>query len=1004
MKIIVRYLIYIMIFAAIFAASVSESKCDLDITKNKEFILTFLPNYHNNWYSNVERLFRGDSIYIFIYAALPTKGTIEYKDVYGREYIDNFDIPDPKVVYIFKKPAYDYALQGYNLSGVLNDNTHSERVVDFSFKVKADLPVQVYGHSQAVLTSESFNVLPIESLGSNYIVLAYNANVSTINDSGQRTPSQFVIVASEDSTKVTITPSVPTRFNGTAQQNIILNAGQVYLVQSDNIGNDPDLSRTVIKSSKPVAVFSGQQRSRVPFDVVATRASRDYMCEQMPPVESWSNEAVVVPFPAPSRMENSNQAFDKLRIIAAYDNTELYVDNVLMTVLDKAQIYEQNLVNPMHIKATAPIMAAGYKRSSGLNSTSNTSYRGDPLLQIIPTPNQYGESYRFITIQSYEYDEFSGFTNTVYDEHNISVISEPENIQTLLLDGQPLNPIIFKPVEGSSYRYAHIRISEGNHQMTGEKPFGLFVCGYGAANSYGYFCGVVAKRDDYEPPVLQSAIDCFEVEGNVTDQKLKSLTAQANSLNNIQVNVEQFKPYVKEAKFSATLVNKYADGYCKLIAVDSVGQQSALDIDIPGFTVAVISTLKNDEDKNVPLLFDSTGVGETRCYDYTLFNYGKFEQNVKIARFIKNDPKLTIDLPGSFIMTPGQKIDFKICFKTDVSTQITDSLFITGDCATRTILALDLLASKDENEPQVSSSKDPCNQFIDLVISDSLRTDTGIDTIIVNQSDNIIIKLVKISDKSYRLSAKVIELNKDAYIKLTIRDKAGYEKIFEQSLPGFTIDFSLINQLADSSMVFDFGKKMIGIRYCDSVKLSNYGKNEIIFDNVKLSENIWFSVPPSQMPLILQPGDEIKLKVCYWANNIKKEILSDTLNFRYNCIDKQIILTGQPDSLIFGNQSKCDIPLLFDVSEMPKGAFVSSVYPNPSGGIINIDINNTENSDIKIVIFNQLGLQVKNLEFGNLSSGYYKIPVDVSFLDNGYYNYRISVGKTQHFGNFITIK
>lgn len=993
-----KFLKLIFSFALLMLLMQSNSKADLDITKNKEFILTFLPNYHNNWNSNIPSERRGDSVYIFIYAAVPTTGSIVYKDVYGVDYTENFNIPDPKVVYVFKRPAYDYALLGYNVSGNISNNTHSEKPVFLSFKITADMPIQVYGHSQAVTTSESFNVLPIESLGNEYLVLAYNANTDTgPGNPDQRTPSQFAVVAVEDSTEVTITPSVATRFNGINVQIIVLKAGQVYLVQSNLFEDNPDLSRTHIKSNKPIAVFSGQQRARVPHNAIGNNISRDYLAEQMPPIDSWSNEAIVVPFPKPTNLESSNVYYDKLRIIAAYDNTELYVGGVLLKILNRAEIYEANLINPQHIIANAPIMAAGYKRSSSFVNNFNT-FRGDPLLQIIPTPNQYGESYRFITIQAYE----SG--NRVYTEHYITIISEPANVPTLLLDNKPLNPTIFKPVNGSNYRYAQIEVGEGTHQIIGERPFGLFVCGYGNANSYGYFCGVVAKRDDYEPPELQSSTDCFEVEGVFTDQKLKSVTAPANLVENVAVNIETFTPYVKEAKFSADLVNEYLDGSFRITAVDSVGQQTNKDFEIPGFTVTLMSELANEDNMNIKHLRDSMGVGERKCYQYTLYNYGKFNQTVNIAQLIQNHPELTIDLPPTFEIAKGAKLDFEICFQSDKVTNVLDSLFIKSDCGERYLLSLDLLSSKDENMPLVSSFNDPCNQYLELSVTDSLRTDLGIDSIIIVQLENLDVEIRKINDKSYIVNAKVISRDKDSYISLMAKDKQGNITTYEKTIPGYTIEFSEIEFIDDSTMKIDFGNKMIGIRYCDSVRLTNYGKYEIIFDNPRLSDNVRFSLPPSQLPLIIKQGAYVDVKLCYFANKSGLEIMTDTLNMRYNCIDKNIVLMGKPDSMIFTGDSRCDIPLLFEVSEVPNGAFVGSGYPNPSGGIINIDFNNPERANVSIIVYNQLGTVVKSMVYANLERGYYKVPADLSNLQDGYYNILITLGSERFYRSIIVLK
>ncbi len=991
-----RFLLVVAVFSSLF--SLNNLYSEIDTTKNKEFILTFLPNYHNNWSESIPSFSLRDSIYIFIYAEVPTKGKIEFNDRNGRAYVENFDIPDPNVVYVFKRVTPNFALLGYNISGRISNSTDNENIKKLSFKVTADFPVQVYGHSQASTTSESFNVLPIESLGNEYLILAYNANTDMgagLRDG--RTPSQFAIVAIEDNTVVTISPSVATYKNRTIPHNVTLNSGEVYLVQSSLADNNPDLSSSVVNSNKPVAVFSGQQRARVPLDANGNSVSRDYLVEQMPPIDSWSNEAIVAPFPQPTFYETSSNVNDKLRIIAAYDDTELYVDDVLLTILNRGQIYESDLVTPMHIFASAPIMAAGYKRSSGI-SFNDDDYRGDPLLQIIPTPNQFGESYRFITIQTYENSE------KVYTEHYITIIAEPANILTLRLNGNPITPTLFKPIVGSNYRYAHIRMQDGTHSIKGDMPFGLFVCGYGNAVSYGYYCGVVSKRDDFEAPELQSSADCFEVEGNVTDKRLKSITSPANQNSNVNVNIEKFTPYVESANFSANLINKYLDGKFRILAIDSIGQQTSKDFELPGFTVALVSNLALDEENNISTLTDTLKNGNQKCYDYKIINYGNFTQEILIAELRNANPEFTIDLPKAFSLEPGEEINFKICFLSNSNSSISDSLFIKNDCAERTILGINLVSTKDEVAPQVSSAGDPCNQYIEIVITDSLKADLGIKEIKIIESENLDIEIRKISDKHSVVYASVIDSGKDSYIKLEATDNEGNKSIFFKEIPGYTIEFELIEKFDDNKMLLNFGNKMIGVQHCDSVRLTNYGKYEIIINNPRLAENIRYSIPPSELPLVILPGQSKDLTICFLATKSDAEVIRDTMELTFNCIDKYIILVGQPDSLIFDGDTKCDIPLLFEVGEVPDGAFISAIYPNPSEGIVNLDFNNPETQSVKIRVVNQSGIKMMDFSFDKLEKGFYKLPLDVGRLNNGFYNLQVDIGINTFFRKLIIIK
>jgi hypothetical protein len=73
--------------------------------------------------------------------------------------------------------------------------------------------------------------------------------------------SQFAIVATENNTEVNILPSVHTTKNQANQlYNVRLNRGEVYQVVARNDpSNKCDLSGSIIKANKKIAVFSGHQ-------------------------------------------------------------------------------------------------------------------------------------------------------------------------------------------------------------------------------------------------------------------------------------------------------------------------------------------------------------------------------------------------------------------------------------------------------------------------------------------------------------------------------------------------------------------------------------------------------------------------------------------------------------------------------------------------------------------------------------------------------------------------
>ena len=274
-------------------------------SKGKDFWLTFLPNYHNNKFSSQTKKKFGDSLYIFITSETTTIGKIEYTNNKNQNLTHNFTITNPEEVYTFKVSFYDIELVGQNDSG--NEDPfqdQSQTVVKQAFHITSEDDITVYALNQAVTTSDAFLVLPTDVLGKNYFVMAYNSDGSNFLQKFSWTPSQFGIVAVEDNTEVQIIPSSPTHKSQMNVQNIKLNRGETYFVQSLITENDPfnDLTGTEIISSNPIAVFSGHQRAKIPYDLVGESFSRDCLIEQLPPVKVWGKNALLVPYAQPSQV------------------------------------------------------------------------------------------------------------------------------------------------------------------------------------------------------------------------------------------------------------------------------------------------------------------------------------------------------------------------------------------------------------------------------------------------------------------------------------------------------------------------------------------------------------------------------------------------------------------------------------------------------------------------------------------------------------------------------
>ena len=89
-------------------------------------------------------------------------------------------------------------------------------------------------------------------------------------------------------------------------------------------------------------------------------------------------------------------------------------------------------------------------------------------------------------------------TNTVatpsagFDENYLNLIVTQSGITNTLVDGSSISATNFVPIGGSGYYGAqHTMTNSGAHTVSSSKPVGVEVYGWGYADAYGYFGGVV---------------------------------------------------------------------------------------------------------------------------------------------------------------------------------------------------------------------------------------------------------------------------------------------------------------------------------------------------------------------------------------------------------------------------------------------------------------------------------------------------------------------------------
>jgi len=212
-------------------------------SEGKEFWLCFERNFKNSRIPNAQTRLH---LELFITSDVDTKVTIE---IDGIGYKRTFNINGGTIRNIKLPPS----------AQVYSDEV-KERL---AIHITSEHPISVYGLNRRFQTTDTYLGLPVNVLGKIYRVMGYDVSEGLM--------SQFAIVATENGTVVTIIPSVNTNSHpaGIPYQ-IEMKRGDVYQVAARNERRGKsDITGSIIKSNKKIAVFSGHQCAYVPSTIMA---------------------------------------------------------------------------------------------------------------------------------------------------------------------------------------------------------------------------------------------------------------------------------------------------------------------------------------------------------------------------------------------------------------------------------------------------------------------------------------------------------------------------------------------------------------------------------------------------------------------------------------------------------------------------------------------------------------------------------------------------------------
>lgn len=335
-----------------------------------------------------------------------------------------------------------------------------EAIAINGIKITAADPVEVYAfHFRAYFTVATL-ILPITELGTDYLAIAQKDTMGI-------SPSELIVVATQDSTIVEIIPSavtVSTRPVG-VPFTVTLQKGQVFQLQAYE-----ELTGTSVKSlspSKKIAVFGGSRQA----NVGCMASADDHVYDQVYPVSAWDTSYVLIPF--------LNHYIDVFKIVASVNNTTVTVSNGSSYTLNKGQFVNLFLSATAVVTASNPIAVA--QLSTSQDCSPSMSILGDASMVVLTPDHLVNDHATFYTPSTY------GFAY-----HHLNILVRTNAINAITLDNVSIASS-FNPVPSApAFSFAQLTLDTLGtleHSLVCDSGFNATAYAFSFYNAYSYHLG-----------------------------------------------------------------------------------------------------------------------------------------------------------------------------------------------------------------------------------------------------------------------------------------------------------------------------------------------------------------------------------------------------------------------------------------------------------------------------------------------------------------------------------
>jgi hypothetical protein len=399
-------------------------------------------------------------------------------------------------------------------------------VEDRSLRLVADLPVAAYGLNLWPGTTDAYVLIPTAGLGQRYRAASLWSIHGTNFDSDLSAAT--VVAATRNDTTVTLSnipvgTNIPGGVLGPDDPDsvtVTLQAGQTFSYREPGQRRASDLrfsnvSGRLIVADKPIAVFSGNERTVTPparhfppvfnvsgdeIEVAPSPAgATDHAVSQLAPTNAWGSEFIAVRYP------RTNALGDLVLIVADSDGTEVTIDGEMATTLDAGEFEifrvlpkpAEGLFAGATIRTSRPAQAFQYLTMGAYPfAGDNRNADADPAMALLPPTEQFLRDYTLTPVS----------TNFVF--HAVNVVIPSASVPSFRINGTApdgsgaiagiASNATFQPIGTSGFSGAQIHLLDDTlaYRFTADRDFGVFLYGGRANDGYATPGGFAVRNLD----------------------------------------------------------------------------------------------------------------------------------------------------------------------------------------------------------------------------------------------------------------------------------------------------------------------------------------------------------------------------------------------------------------------------------------------------------------------------------------------------------------------------